>query len=226
MLRPDLADQGAQVFGAGFAFRGKAFWGEEVNTVFGAVIAKRVMSGDDAAARARQRGPGGAEVGVQRIEALEIAVGGGGVGGGAGRVCGDEAGAKIGDVGFDVGHALEGMRVRAAIGGLAWGDAGGRDHQTALEGGGLGEAIHPTLEAQPVDDQDIGLGDGAQVRWFGLIDMRVLIRTDQHGGLQAGAGELLHEVREDGETGHDADGRGGVGGSGERGQSQAQGVTA
>ena len=121
------------------------------------------MGGDDAAAGARQRGPGGADVRVQRIEALQVAVGGGGVGGGAVRVRGAEAGAEIGDVGAQVGHALEGVRVCAAIRRLARGDAGGGDDQAAAEVGGLGEAIHPAFKAKAVDHQHIRLGDGAEV---------------------------------------------------------------
>ena len=121
---------------------------------------------------------------------------------------GDQPIADIGDIELAVGEALPGMRIGDGLGLAALLlDHGARlharrgDDHLALEARGFLQSLHPPLEAEAVDEQDLR---GREVLGVGrrrLIDMRVAIRPDQRDDIDAVAADLLHHVAEDAERG-------------------------
>ena len=68
------------------------------------------------------------------------------------------------------------------------------NHDLALEARGFLQSVHPTFEAEAVDEQDLrrrevlGIGGGR------LIDMRVAVGPDQRDDIDAVTADLLHHV--------------------------------
>ena len=117
-----------------------------------------------------------------RVLAIEGRVGGIG----DGKACRD-----VGDVAARAGHVLPAVGVPSG--------GGGRRHDDArpLERGGVGQAIDPTLEAQPVADQHLSAGQNAQVVRLGLVGVGVGVGPDQDREVDLVAADLGHEVAQD-----------------------------
>ena len=61
--------------------------------------------------------------------------------------------------------------------------------------------LEPALEAQPIDEHELGIGNLLGVAGRGRIDMGIAVGTDQGGDLDPVAADVLHEVAQDREAG-------------------------
>ncbi len=81
-----------------------------------------------------------------------------------------------------------------------------------LVAGCLRQAVHPALEAQSIDDQQLGLGDRPGICRGRLMDVRVTVRADQGSHINPVTAYLLDHIPQDAERGDNVDGNVGPGG--------------
>ena len=226
LLAPDLADQPGDVGGRGLAVGVPALRGQELEAVGGSEIAEGVMRADHPALLRRQRGEVGANAPVQRRQFGIVGRGAAAQQLGLGRPRRHQRIADARHIVAGVGDVLPGMRIgrtAAALGrtlsmavamcvtsmvmsGLDRRGAGleavaAGQHRPAVAGR-ADQPGHPALEAQAVDDDQIGLGQTAHIRRRGLEDMRVGIRPDQRRDLGHRTGDLRGQIGQDGEARH------------------------
>ena len=167
--------------------RSTALRRDELEPVGGFEIAEGVVAGDELPAVGGNLGDHVAHLALERVELGEVGRGIGLVGDFAGGIGGDQRIADIGDVDFRVGHRLPGVRVglpvvvvvSAPAGALARLDALGRNDDRRLGAGGLDQPLDPTLEAEPVDEHELGVGHALGVGRRRRIDMGVAVGADQ-----------------------------------------------
>ena len=143
--------------------------------------------GDDAAAIGGNFGDHLAHLPLEDVEFGEIGRGIGDIGVLAGRVGGDQRIANIGDIDLRVGDRLPGVRIRPPVvvimamvaGALARLDAFGGDHDRRFGAGGLDQPLEPTFEAEPVHEDELGIGSLLGVARRGRIDVGIAVGTDQ-----------------------------------------------
>ena len=129
------------------------------------------------------------------------------------RIGGDQPVADIGDIELAVGEILPGMRVgdrlRAAppssstmVRGLT--PVRG-DHGLALEARGFLQPLHPALEAEAVDEEQLRRGQRLGVGRGRAEHMGVAVGPDQRDDLDTVAADLPHHVAQDRERGDGLD---------------------
>ena len=65
--------------------------------------------------------------------------------------------------------------------------------------------LEPALEAQPIDEHELGIGNPLGIAGRGRVDVGIAVGADQGCDLDAVAADVLHEVAQDREAGNDVE---------------------
>jgi hypothetical protein len=71
-------------------------------------------------------------------------------------------------------------------------------HQGAFEARGPDHAIQPAFKAEPIADDDCGIGKRGGIRWLGLKPMRILIGPGNGAERNPVPSNLARHIRQDG----------------------------
>jgi hypothetical protein len=87
--------------------------------------------------------------------------------------------------------------VPMVAGALARLDAFGGDHDRRFGAGGLDQPLEPAFEAEPVHEDELGIGDLLGIARRGRIDVGIAVGTDQSLDRDSVAADVFHEITED-----------------------------
>ncbi|MNE24679.1 hypothetical protein D3C80_1179760 [compost metagenome] len=100
------------------------------------------------------------------------------------------------------------LRFRMGMAGRFFGkfqrlDTLGQFNDRRLGAAGVDQPLQEAFKFKAIDQHDASLADGNRIGRARLIDMRIAIRTDERGDLDAVAADIFGEIGDNRETGHD-----------------------